>query len=225
MPMPPIRIAVVDDETLFRKGIRMIFDRVNEIDVVLEAGNGQELLDKLDQTSSVPDVLLIDLNMPVLDGIETTKILQKTHPDLKIIILSSYFRKAFVVNMIELGAASYLPKNASPEEVIKTIREVTNKGFSYNDQVMSFIRDNMIRKTREKASFGAELSSRELEILTLICHQYTAAEIAEKLFLSPRTVEGHRNNLLQKLNCRNTAGLVVYALQHELVPFSPQFER
>lgn len=221
--MPPIHIAVVDDETLFRKGIKMIFDRIDEVEVVLEAGNGQELLDRLHQSPNTPDVLLIDLNMPVLDGIETTKILQKMHPDLKIVILSSYFRKAFVVNMIELGAASYLPKNASPEDVLTTIKEVFSKGFSYNDQVMEFIRENMIQKTKEKASFGAELTGRELEILTLICHQHTAAEIAEKLFISPRTVEGHRNNLLQKFNCRNTAGLVVYALQHELVPFSPQF--
>ena len=159
--------------------------------------------------------------MPVLNGVETAKLLQKDFEQMKVIILSTYYSKKFILNMMELGASGYLPKDSLPEEVEKTIREVVEKGFSYSDKVMEVIRENMFKKSRPKPSFNVQLSDREKEILQLICEQYTAAEIAEKLFISPRTVDGHRNNLLQKLNCRNTAGLVVYALQNQLVQVSP----
>lgn len=212
-----INIALADDETLFRKGIQILVEGFDNMEVVLEAENGQDLLDKLSISDALPDIILLDLNMPVLDGVETAKILQKKFSDLKIIILSSYFSKAFIINMIELGASGYLAKNSLPEEVEGTIREVAEKGFSYGDKVMEVIRENMMKKTKEKPTFAPALTERETEILQLICEQFTAAEIAEKLFISPRTVDGHRNNLLQKLNCRNTAGLVVYALQNGLV--------
>lgn len=212
-----INIALADDETLFRKGIEILVEGFDNMEVILEAENGQDLLDKLPLADSPPDILLLDLNMPVLDGVETAKILQKQFPDLKIIILSSYFSKAFIINMIELGASGYLAKNSLPEEVERTIREVAEKGFSYGDKVMEVIRENMMKKTKEKPTFAPTLSEREKEVLQLICEQFTAAEIGNKLFISQRTVDGHRNNLLQKLNCRNTAGLVVYALQNGLV--------
>jgi len=161
--------------------------------------------------------------MANLNGIETAKILQTSYPAIHVIILSSYFSKAFVINLIEIGATSYLPKNAQPEEVERTIREVVAKGYSYNDAVMQIIRDNMVQKNRPKIKtpFKITLTNREQEVLELICNQATTAEIAKKLFISTRTVEGHRNNLLQKLGCRNTAGLVVFALQHQLVQINP----
>ncbi len=216
-----MKIALTDDEVLFRKGIAMILNDNKDMEVIIEASNGQELLDKLEITSTLPDILLMDLNMPVLNGIETAKILQKKHPDIKVIILSSYFSKAFIINMMELGAAAYLAKNTEPETVEKTIREVFDKGFSYSDEVMKVIRENMLARTKPKATFKEKLSKRELEILQLICEQYKTSEIAQKLFISPRTVDGHRNNLLIKLNCRNTAGLVVYAIQNQLIEISP----
>lgn len=214
---PRINIAIADDETLFRKGIQILVEGFEDMHVFLEAENGQALLDQLAQIELMPDIILLDLNMPVLDGVETAKVLQRDFPQLKFIILSSYFSKAFIINMIELGASGYLAKNSLPEEVERTIREVANKGFSYGDKVMEVIRENMVKKTKAKPTFAPTLTERETEILQLVCEQYTAAEIAEKLFISPRTVDGHRNNLLQKLNCRNTAGLVVYALQNQLV--------
>ncbi|RMG58703.1 MAG: DNA-binding response regulator [Bacteroidetes bacterium] len=219
---PSIRIALADDETLFRKGMRILLEDFGGMSVVLEAQHGQDLLDQLADGGELPDILLLDLNMPELNGVETAKILQRDYPDLRIIILSTYFSKKFILNMIELGAASYLPKNSLPDEVEQTIREVHDKGFAYNDAVMAVIRENMIRKTRPKATFGPDLSEREQEVLQLICEQFTTGEIAEKLFISARTVDGHRNNLLQKLGCRNTAGLVVYALQHQLVHIPPE---
>lgn len=219
-----IKVAIADDEALFRKGMGMLIDDFEGIEYVLEAGNGQELLDKLAVVEETPDVVLLDLNMPVLNGIDTAKVLKERHPNLKIIVLSTYFSKAFIINMIEIGAASYLPKNTSPEEVEQTIREVADKGFFYNQAVMEIIRENMIQKTRPKIKmpFQIELTSREREVLQLICEQYKTSEIGEKLFISPRTVDGHRNKLLEKVGCRNTAGLVVFAIQHNLVKINPE---
>lgn len=217
-----IRIALADDETLFRKGMRILIEDFGGMAVVLEAAHGQDLLDQLAAQTEAPDILLLDLNMPELNGVDTARILQRDYPELRIIVLSTYFSKQFIINMIELGASAYLPKNSLPDEVEQTIREVHAKGFAYSDAVMAVIRENMVKKTRPKAAFGPELTEREQEILQLICEQYTTGEIAEKLFISARTVDGHRNNLLQKLGCRNTAGLVVYALQHQLVHVPPE---
>lgn len=216
--MSTLTIAIADDEALFRKGLKLLIEDFDGLEVILDAEHGQHLLDQL-ATDLLPDILLLDLKMPVLNGIETAKILREKYPSIKIIVLSTHFSKAFILNMIELGASAYLPKNSSPEEVVETIRAVNNKGFHYNSEVMEVIRENMMKKNmpRNKPNLGEELTKREKEILQLICEQFTTAEIADKLYISPRTVDGHRNNLLAKLGCRNTAGLVVYALQNDIV--------
>lgn len=219
-----IHLALADDEALFRKGMKLLLEDYEGLSVVLEAQDGEQLLQQLHQATSLPDVLLLDMKMPNLNGVETAKVLQENFPSIKIIVLSTYFSKAFIVNMIELGAGAYLPKNATPDEVVATIREVYNNGFSYNQAVLEVIRDNMLQKSKPKMplSFGVEITSREKEILQLICEEYTTGEIAEKLFISPRTVDGHRNNLLEKMGCKNVAGLVVYAIQHQLVKINPE---
>ncbi|MBK7936850.1 MAG: response regulator transcription factor [Lewinellaceae bacterium] len=220
-----IKIAIADDEALFRKGMKLLLENESaEMQVTLEAGDGGELLHQLRASEPLPDVLLLDLNMPNTNGIEAAKIIREEFPDLKIIVLSTYFSSAFIINMIELGAAAYLPKNSDPEEVRRSIVEVLQNGFSYNQKVLEVIRDNMMLKTKPKtpSSFRVELTARETEILQLICEEYTNGEIADKLFISPRTVEGHRNHLLEKLGCKNTAGLVIYAVRHELVKVNPE---
>lgn len=216
----PISIGIADDEALFRRGIRLILEDDPAFKIAFEAANGQELLDKIAAASQAPDVLILDLKMPVMDGIEAAKILRQQHPAILLIVVSSHVSKSFILNMIEIGAASYLGKSASPEEMVETIHTVMEKGFCYNSMVMEVIRESLSGKTIPKASSFTqpmELTSREQEILQLICEEFTNAEIADKLYISNRTVEGHRNNLLSKLGCRNTAGLVVYALQHNLV--------
>lgn len=214
-----IHVAIADDEALFRKGMISLLQDEQDMAIVLEAGDGAELLEKLQSTEKMPDVLLLDLNMPNLNGIDAAKVIRQLYPDLKIVVLSTYFSPAFVLNMIEIGAAAYLPKNTDPAEMRQTILDVLAKGFSYGQKVLEIIHQNMREKTKPKLRlpFGIELTARELEILQLICEEYTTGEMAEKLFISPRTVDGHRNNLLEKLGCKNVAGLVVYAMQHELV--------
>ncbi|MEO1261081.1 MAG: response regulator transcription factor [Bacteroidota bacterium] len=213
-----IKLAIADDEALFRKGLIMLLNE-EQIEVMLEANDGDHLIEQLKTAESLPNILLLDLNMPNLNGIETARIISKNYPSIKFIVLSTFFSKAFIINMIEMGAAAYLPKNSTPEEVNQTILEVHKNGFSYNRKVLEVIRENMIHKTRPKLNhpFGTELTQREREILQLICEEYTTPEIAEKLFISRRTVDGHRNNLLQKLGCKNVAGLVVLAIQRQLV--------
>ena len=219
-----IRIAIADDEALIRKGLILLLeDDRSEMKVVLESGDGEDLLHQLEGSPSRPDVLLLDLNMPSLNGVEAARIIQERYPEVKIIVLSTYFSNAFILNMIEAGAAAYLPKNCHPDELRHTILEVMQNGFSYNQKVLEVIRNNLVLRTRPKAptSFNVELTGRECEVLQLICEENTTDEIAEKLFISPRTVEGHRNNLLEKLGCKNVAGLVVYAVHHQLVRINP----
>jgi DNA-binding NarL/FixJ family response regulator len=215
--MDSIKIAIADDEILFRKGMALILNSHEGLDVCLEAENGLDLLNQLESAERLPDVLLLDLKMPEMNGVEAAKKIRVDYPELKIIVLSTHFSRAFVINMVELSAVGYLPKNSQPQEVVDTIRAVQTKGFHYNDEVLSIIRENLISKTKAKIQFSVDLSKRETEVLELICKQYTASEIAEKLFISSRTVDGHRNNLLLKLDCKNVAGLVVFALQHKLV--------
>jgi DNA-binding NarL/FixJ family response regulator len=220
--MSSIKLALVDDEVLFREGIKLMINGFDRIDISMEAANGQEFLNVLAESQEHPDIVLMDMKMPVLNGVETAKILEKEYPNIKIIILSSYFSESFVFNMLELGAAAYLPKNTMLQEVENTIRGVAEKGFYYNSEVLQILREGIQRRDKvTKVSFAPKITRREKEILQLICEQYTNIEIATKLFISDRTVDGHRMNLLQKLGCRNTAGLVAFAIQHQLVRIDP----
>lgn len=217
---PPIRIILVDDEELFRKGILFLLEREKNIEVVFEASNGEQLIDYLKNSNDYPDIILMDLNIPFLNGVEATKIIHKEFPVIKIIALTSYNTKSFIANMINVGASSYLVKNATPQEMVYTVNEVYEKGFYYNDNVMQVIQENILSwdKVVHKSRFDSDfLTKREKEVLQLICQQDSTTEIAEKLFISPRTVEGHRNNLLLKTDSKNIAGLVVFAIQHKII--------
>lgn len=213
-----LKIILVDDEVLFRKGISFLLTREENIEVLFEASNGLELMEFLKADNPKPDIIIMDLKMPFLNGIEATKIIRRDFPDIKIIALTSYDSKSFIANMVDVGAVSYLVKNTTPQELFATINEVAEKGFYYSDYVMNIIQKDIIANKKSKCSFDTNfITSRELEVLQLICKQKSTIEIGEKLFISPRTVEGHRNNLLLKTESKNIAGLVVFAIQHELV--------
>ena len=214
-----IKIIVVDDEILFRKGICFLLGREKNIEIIFEASNGDELISFLQNNkNNHPDIIIMDLKMPVINGVEATKIIRKEFPELKIIALTSYDSKSFVANMIDVGAVSYLIKNTTPQELLTTIKEVASKGFYYTDYVLKIIQSDVLTNKKTKSNFDSNfLSPREIEVLKLICIQKSTVEIADQLFISPRTVEGHRNNLLLKTESRNIAGLVVYAVQNELM--------
>ena len=226
MDTPIIKIAIADDEALFRAGISFILTRVKNFEIVFEAENGSDLLDKLKTAPNKPDVILMDLKMPLLNGVESTKILQKEYPEIKVIAVTSYDGKSFITNMIDVGASSYLLKNTSPKVVVHTINEVFVKGFYYDGRVLKIIHENLLSAKSKRIKSDLDnnlLTKREKEILELICNQYTTNEIADKLFISPRTVEGHRNNLLLKTESKNVAGLVIYGIQKKLIELSPDF--
>ena len=214
-----IKIIIVDDEILFRKGISFLLAREENIEIVFEASDGEELIAFLKSNKNRnPDIIIMDLKMPVINGVEATKIIHLQFPKIKIIALTSYNSKSFVANMIDVGAVSYLIKNATPLELITTINEVAIKGFYYTEYVMTIIQDDVLTAKKVKSIFdNSFLTARELEVLQLICSQKSTVEIADALYISPRTVEGHRNNLLLKTESRNMAGLVVYALQNEII--------
>ena len=216
--MNNIQIILADDHSLFRRGMKALINEIAGMQVVHEATDGEELLQLLESYKPVPDIILMDLNMPKLNGIEATVTVRKKYPEIKIIVLSVYDDEQFIIRMVENGADGYLFKNAEIEEVEKAIRDVTTTGFYFNETMLAAIRKGPVLKNK-KVSFNSteNLTTRELEILKLICNELTATEISEKLFISTRTVDGHRQNLLDKTGARNTAGLVIYAIKNKLL--------
>jgi DNA-binding NarL/FixJ family response regulator len=224
--MKKINIVIADDEELFRKGIRFLLERELNFNISYEAENGKKLVDFIKKTEEFPDIILMDLKMPEMNGVEATKVIHKTHPDIKIIALTSFDGKSFITNMIDVGASSYLLKNTSPKNVVHTINEVHEKGFFYDEKVLKIIYENIISSSGKRIKSDLDkklLSNREIEVLELICAQKTTSEIADKLFISSRTVEGHRNNLLLKTQSKNVAGLVIYGIQKKIIEITPDF--
>ncbi len=218
--MKPINIAIADDQMLFRKGMAGIINTFEDMTVVCEANNGHKLLGFLETTTQNPDVILMDLSMPELNGIDTMKIIHEKYPEQKVIILSIHNEEKFVIHLIELGASAYLFKNSEPEDVEKAIRGVIEKGFYFSEDTLSTFHKRLTNKKSHVSvhdNIPITLSIREIEVLNLICQEQTAHEIADKLFISTRTVDGHRNNLLEKTGARNTAGLVIFAIKNNLV--------
>ncbi|EDM43578.1 two-component response regulator [unidentified eubacterium SCB49] len=217
-----INIAIADDELLFRQGLRAILSKHDDINILFDASDGKELVDELNTAKVKPEIIITDLKMPEMDGVQATKIILDTYPDIKVIALTSYFTKPFIVNMIAIGAVAYLAKNSTPALMVKTIREVHTNGFYYDEKVFGYIKNGANKRNTSINLSGFNqnmLSKRELEVLELICQQFTTVEIGEKLYISRRTVEVHRNNLLLKTDVKNVAGLVIYAIQHNLVTF------
>jgi DNA-binding NarL/FixJ family response regulator len=213
-----IKIILVDDEILFRKGISFLLEREKNLEIIFEASNGDGLISYLQSNKNHPDIIMMDLKMPLINGIEATKIIRKDFPEIKIIALTSYDSKSFVANMIDVGAVSYLIKNATPQDLLTTINEVALKGFYYTNYILEIIKEDVLTTKKVKSNFDSNfLTKREIEVLKLICFQKSTVEIAEQLFISPRTVEGHRNNLLLKTESKNIAGLVVYAVQNDII--------
>ena len=224
--MNSVKIAIADDEELFRQGMSFILSKEVNFDIVFQAKNGKDLLVQLSSASSLPDVILMDLKMPDLNGVEATKVIKKKYPNIYIVALTSYYSKPFIINMIQVGAVAYLAKNATPRSVVHTLNEVAQKGFYYDAKVMKIIQESNLNSSSKptKSIFDKSyLTKREIEVLEQICKQKTTNEIAEALFISPRTVEGHRNNLLLKTESKNSAGLVVYAVQNKIINLEEQF--
>jgi DNA-binding NarL/FixJ family response regulator len=212
-----IRVAIAEDQNLFRACIVPMINQLDGILVVAEASNGKELVTWLHVTAEKPHVVLLDLAMPEMNGLETTKYLKQHFPEIRIVILSVFAEERHITKMVDEGVHAYLAKNADLEEVERAIRGTHELGFYFNETTLQIIHNSSKNKKSRQFDLENPLTNREREILQLICAEHTTGEIAEKLFLSTRTVEGHRNNMLEKTGLRNTAGLVLYAVRHGLL--------
>lgn len=217
--MQAINIAIVDDQQLFRQGLASLISSVPGFKLVAEATTGNELLQQLSAGTTLPDILLMDMKLPDMNGAELNAILQKDYPAIKVIVVSMYDQERFIFRMIEAGACGYLAKNCDKNELISAVETTMKTGFYFNQGTMQAMRHGALYRNqalRNVNNIEIELSVREEEVLRLICREYTNAEIAEQLFISVRTVDGHRNNLLAKTGCKNTAGLVIFAIRSGL---------
>lgn len=216
-----IRIGLVEDQALFRRGIRAVLSSWHDIEVIFEAAEGYSVIESLKKSNVLPNVILVDLSLPPNGSIEytgehLTVDLNIHFPDIKVIILSAHDDENFIARLIERGAHGYLVKDCDPDELHEALLSVYTKGSYINERTLKAIQRNMGKKPRP-AKFSVEITRREVEVLQLTCQQHTAEEIAEKLFISVKTVNGHRNNLLQKTGSRNVTGLVIYAIKNNLV--------
>lgn len=219
-----IKVGLVEDQFLFRKGMKAILSGWTELDVVFESAEGFTVIDKLKAAKEIPQVMLVDLSLPPdgkkeFSGKEVTVALREHFPDIRIIILSVHEDENFIAQLIENGAHGYLVKDCDPGEVYEAITTAYHKGSYINARTLKAIQNNLNKKPTARPTLSSQdpLTKREEEILQLICMQMTTEEIAEKLFISPKTVNGHRNSLLQKTGANNVAGLVIFAVKNGVV--------
>ena len=215
--MSKINIAIADDYKIFREGIKKCITGDKALHVILEADNGEDLINGF--SDPLPDVIIMDLKMPIMDGMEATQIIRRKHPSIKVLVVTMYDDDKFIIHLMEIGANGYLLKNAEPDEIRKAIYSVYENGYYFNDLVNKALLKKLVIKANLKPSFkqDVDLTEREMEVLKLICEEKTAGEIAKEIFLSPRSVEGIRQRLIDKIGVRNTAGLVMFAVKNQLV--------
>lgn len=212
-----VKIALVDDEPLFRKGVAGILDRYSQYEIICSVSNGKELLDEINEKGIKPDIFLLDLRMDCLDGIETTKKLSKQYDECKIIILTSFYSPSFASYMVNLGVNAFLSKYVEPSELVFAIDIVHERGLYITPDYANAIRSKL--KTQKKPCFNSHesLTKKELEVLYWICHGCTNQEISDKVCRSVRTIEGHRQHIIEKTGAKNTASMVLYALMHRVI--------
>ena len=212
-----IKVAIADDHKIFRKGVILSLRTYTNIKFTLEAENGDELIKNI--PGNEPDVILMDLRMPGKDGIETTKIISKQYPQIKIVVLTMYDDEKFVYHMMENGANGYLLKNAEPQEIRRAIMDVYEKGYYLNNFVNRILLKRSHARQKVVPSLNSEitLNDKERDVLRFICMEFTAQEIAQKMEISARTVEAIKDRLMERFGTRNTAGLVFFAVKNNLV--------
>jgi DNA-binding NarL/FixJ family response regulator len=214
-----INVVMADDHEIFRDGFRLTLSRAPGIHLLAEASNGRELVALVNEHQ--PHVVITDIKMPIMDGIEAARQISKKWPLIGIIGLSMFDEEDLIIDMLDAGAKGYLVKNADKAEVIEAIKTVYFQDTFYCKHTSNRLAQMIGKKYRPAVKKEkTEFSDRELEIILLICEECTTKEISERLFISTRTVDGHRLNLLEKMSVKNSVGIVVYAIQHGL--FEPK---
>lgn len=213
-----IRIALIDDDILLLKLMHAFFEGQQSVEVLFSTDKGSEAFEILKGPDGIPDVLLVDLKMAELTGIDITERMRLEYPSVKIMILSSHYKSSHIGFMFRLGASAFLPKGVSPDRLVQIVEKVMEQGYYFDEEQLAVMRTQISSKVVPPNLDEKELlSERELEIIRLICEQKTAKEIADKLFINQRTVEGHKNNMFAKTGAKNIAGLIIYAIQNKLI--------
>ncbi|MEL7145076.1 MAG: response regulator transcription factor [Bacteroidota bacterium] len=211
--MKTIKVAIVDDHDLFIEGLQLIFRTIEEADVLFTASGGLELFDRLSEQQ--PDIILLDLALPVMNGKEIIQVLNKDFPNIKVIVLTMHAQERMISYMIEQGAVAYLPKNITREKLREALLQVSEKGQYFTTEVTQAMANALKQKSRLTPQFEHEitLTEREQEVLELLSQGLSNVEIGDRLFISHKTVDGHRTNLLSKFQVRNTARLIRKAIE------------
>lgn len=214
-----INVALVDDHTLIREGIKMLIQSLPGYSVVLECSNGKELTDKLSASGNRIDIILLDVRMPEMDGYETAAWLSKHRPDIKILALSTMDEETSIIKMIQNGAKGYVLKNVAPEELKRAVSDVLQKGFYFNEQVSQKVIGSLqgILNNNSTVSTLLQLNENEKQFIHLACTEMSYAEIAREMNLSPRTIDGYRDTLFEKFEVKTRVGLVLFAVKHGIV--------
>ena len=215
--MNTIKIILADDHRIFRDGLKSLLSEADFIDVIGEASGGFELLDLLKTTQ--PDLLIVDISMKDISGIEVSKTIRVLYPDVRIMILSMHTSEEFVINAIKAGVNGYLSKDTSREELLEAIKIIYEGGECYSKLVSESIMKSYVKKykTEQNLVENKTLTQREIEILKLAAGGLSNKEIADKLFISNKTVDCHKNNIVQKLKLKNTAEMVLYAVKNKII--------
>jgi DNA-binding NarL/FixJ family response regulator len=214
--MADIQIAIVDDHQIVRDGIKILLEDEPGFDIAFEAENGQEAVDLAKKHE--PDLMIMDITMPKMNGIEATRLITETRPETKVLALTMLSEDQHIRKMIKAGASGYILKSSGKEELIKAINTIVGGKHYFSDVATKAILEELVQPTVTKPTETSEanITDRELEVLKLIVNECTNQEIADQLYVSVRTVDSHRRNLLQKTGAKNTAGLVKYALKRNL---------
>ncbi|MCX7707365.1 MAG: response regulator transcription factor [Anaerolineae bacterium] len=213
-PPQPIRVLVVDDHAILRDGIRSLLERQPDILVVGKASNGYEAVNQA--LALAPDVVLMDLAMPVMDGLEATRQLRKQRPEVKVLILTQHDNKEYIAPALQAGAVGYVLKRSGGREVLNAIRQVHTQGAFVEPEVAQKLVQTL-QPSSDPPESAARLTERELQVLRLVVQGLSNKEIARALVISPKTASVHRTNIMSKLGVRNSADLVRYVMQHHLL--------
>ena len=219
-----IRLLIADDHEIFRDGLVLMLSKQPHLILEGQAEDGQELIDMVKKKQ--PDIVLTDIKMPRMDGIEATRYIRTWFPQVNIIALSMFDEENLIVDMLEAGAKGYLLKNADKQEILEAIENVYQNKVFYCQHTSARLATMIVKSKFNpyRKTESIEFTDREKDIVKLICLQFTAQEIADKLFLSKRTVEGYRTRILEKMNVKNTAGVVIFALKHGIIKESDILE-
>ncbi|MEQ9423567.1 MAG: response regulator transcription factor [Cyclobacteriaceae bacterium] len=201
----PIQVSIIDDHSLFRKGVVALIREIPGFNVLSDFSNGQEFIDQL--TENLPDIILMDIDMPVKNGFQTTQWLKENHPEVKVLALSMYHDELSIIKMLKSGAKGYLLKDVDPENLRISLEELMEHGYTYSELVTKTVVHNL-------QFSNPELNETEEAFIRLCCSEMTYKEIADKMNISPRTVDGYRESLFEKLSIKNRIGLVIYGIKN-----------